>query len=122
MPQLIEFGGTEGVSVLDLGLPGGAIAGAGNGRSTLQIAVGDGEESSQVRAMPDSNIALLHRLGFKGRVITGRGQLVLNGHTLMNSVEGAIADHKFDPDEFVPTLLTDNVGGRNWYKTCLLMQ
>lgn len=116
MAQLIEFGGTSGVSVLDLGLPGGSIAGAGNGRSTMLLEVGGRQQATQERAMPETDVVLAHRLGVKGRTIIGRGQLVLASDALMNTVLAAIDAHLEDPEQFVPTQLVDNVTGQTWTK------
>jgi len=112
MPQLIEFGGTNGVSVLNLGLPGGTPATG----STLDMTEAILETTLQQAAMPQVDMVAVQRTGVHGRVLIGRGILVASDHETLNAFESDIDKHQNAP----PTQLVDSVRNKTFGSVVLV--
>lgn len=94
MAQDIEYGGSNGVSILDLGLPGGTRHGAATMRSTMNIIVNPEEVPVQETASPDNDLTVAQKLGRHGMTILGQGLIQANSNSLMDTVLGEIEDHR----------------------------
>lgn len=117
MAQFIEHGGTNGVPVLDLGLPGGSLQAEwpeGGAYSTIQLYEGQVTAPREESAMPQQNLVAVQHGGFHGRIITATGTINAIDHTTLNYIIGEIRKREFDPVLQRPTFLRRNDTDQSW--------
>lgn len=121
MPQDVEYGGTQGVDVLDLGVKGGTLAGSGFGRSTIALTIGDLIVPTHESAVPDNDLIAVQKLGAHGRTITASGVLIIKTHETMDGVIDNLDSHKANPVQMRPTRLRRNlpIPVKSWSKVYL---
>jgi len=111
MAQLIEFGGTNGVSVLDIGVSGGSL----DTGSTINLTYRAPRATQQESASPQVDFVAIQNTGIHGRMMTAKGFLKAASHAAMNSIIAAIDDHL----QTKPTRLANSVTGEN--KTAVVL-
>lgn len=114
---LPSFGGTNGVSLLDIGQPGGTRHGASEASATLRCLVGITEVAEVINELAEQNITWRDVLGSRGRPIVWKGVIRANSNATMNTIEGEIellksghdpAAATHDPTQMYSTQLTDS--------------
>jgi hypothetical protein len=112
MAQLIEFGGTNQVSVLDIGMSGGSL----DTGSTMNLTFGSPNATRQEQASPQVDFVAIQNTGVHGRLLTARGYLKAATHETLNAIEDSIDDHL----QTKPTQLANSVTGRTLDKVVLM--
>ncbi len=119
MPQTIEFGGTNGLGIVELGLPGGS-AWPGSAASVLNLIPGPAKTRDKTVAMPDISFIALERGAYHGRNIVARGTLVFANRSVLVSALTQLDERSWRPDSLQPTRLRDTVNSRIWEETVLM--
>ena len=99
----IDFGGSNGVPLLDIGMAGGAL----NTGSTMSLTHGAPQATQQESATPQVDFVAVQNTGIHGRVITAKGLLKAPDNETLNGIEASIDDHL----QTKPTQLANSVTG-----------
>jgi len=117
MAAVIQHGGTNGVEVLDMGLPGGTLH-AGwpetGAYATMEIVEGPTQSPATQAAMPQSDFVAVQRGGFHGKVLSASGLIQAIDHDTLNGIIAAIEARENDPDKSKPTRYQNSVTGHDY--------
>ena len=118
-----SYGGTNGVSLLDIGQKGGARNNGGLALATMGVNAAQEKIVAVQQGFPQQNFNVQDLLGFKGQSVTWNGTLWTIDATTMQYIESDVEQYKagryrdpvtgevtIDLDQMKPTRLTRSVG------------
>jgi hypothetical protein len=111
MPQTIEWGGSNGVGVVDFGLPGGSLNGSGSARSAMTLVVGPAPAPVSETSQPQMPFVSSQQQPARAKQIVAEGRLVCVNYTTLQGIIDEI-DKRRTVDSFMrPTMLRKFVNG-----------
>lgn len=97
-----QFGGSNGVTALDVGQPGGARAGAGSALLTgIQVNLAAAEVNAVQHDLPQQNAAYRDVLGFAGRRVRVSGMLHCASYSIQNTIAAELDRLKHGSDRTI---------------------
>jgi len=91
LPATPQFGGTNGVSELDLGQLGSSRRAALTALFTLQEHEGADEIAQVFHSIPQQRVVFRDVIGFTGRAVTWRGTLKCNNDATLAAIEAELS-------------------------------
>lgn len=89
-----KFGGTNGVSALDIGQVGGTRQTAGNAKFTGHVYVGEDEVATVQTGLPQQQAVFQDVLGYRGTTVRWEGIIRADGEATMMAIIRELNQHK----------------------------
>lgn len=122
MPYSPQFGGTNGVTELDIGQAGSPTLAAGNLSYAANVRVGRASQPRVINAIPKQEITFVEDLGWQGQIVTWSGLMRikdlarwqslysnLNFYTTGSEVASGVRG-SYEASTLAPTKLVDTLG------------